>query len=403
MLYAFTGLDAGGKKRSGTLEADGMKEARTKLKADGIYITSIREEKATEKSGFFASVFQRKVPQKELTSFFRQVASLLTAGIPLMETLEATQKQSASPTFKKIINGLREDIRQGEPLATAMEKHETAFDGLTASMVRAGETGGNLAAVLTRIADFKEASLRRESAVKSATVYPVVMAIFGAGVIIFLMGYVVPKIIVIFEDLEQALPLSTTILIIITKIIVGYGYQIGLALCLALFVLARFLKTKTGRKMGDRVLTNAPIVGPIVRAAALARWSHTTSVLLASGVPLLRTLQLSSEVTDNTLYAEAIEDAAKQIREGGSIAPSLERSGLFPPVALQMIAAGEKSGQAAQLLKQVAEDQSAELENSLTVLMSLIQPVLITVLGLMVGFIVMAILLPIFEISQLIG
>ncbi len=404
MLYGYQGLNADGKNCSGSLDAVGLKEARSRLKANGIYVTSINEERVKDGKGLFSfALFERSVPQKEMTSFFRQTASLLTAGITLMETLDATQKQTGSKLLKKVINELKSEVRQGEPIAKAMEKHPAIFDTLTTAMVRAGETGGNLAEVLTKIADYKETALRRESEIQSATVYPVVMAVIGIGVIIFLVVYIVPKITVIFEDLEQALPLSTTILIAVTNIAVNYGYVIGVALVAALLALGRFLKTEKGKRLFDKVSLRTPLAGPLVKASVLARWSHTTSVLLASGVPLLNSLKLSKEIAGNALYADAIGEAAETIREGGAITASLEKSGLFPPVALQMISAGEKSGQSAQLLAQVAKDQSAELENRIAVLMSLIQPALITSMGLIVGFIVMAILLPIFEISQFIG
>jgi len=402
MLYAYKGVDVKGKSKRGTIDAAGSKEAKTRLRADGIFVTVIKEEKVAGK-GNRLTLFQPRVSQKEMTSFLRQLASLLTAGIPLMETLDATQKQSDSELLRKIVNELKEGVRRGDPLWSSMEKYSNVFDKLTISMVRAGETGGNLAHVLTKIADYKEASFRRDSALQSATVYPVTMAIIGAGVIIFLVAYIVPKITIIFEDMEAALPASTRILMFITEIITSYGQVIAVLICVALLSFSRFAKTDKGKRVIDKFMINAWIIGPVVRSSILARWSHTTSVLLASGVPILQTLNLSKGITDNVEYSDALENASEIIREGGSIAPSLERSGLFPPVALQMIAAGEKSGQSAQLLERVALDQSAELENRIAVLMSLVQPILISALGLTVGFIVMAILLPIFEISQLIG
>ncbi|MDH5543590.1 MAG: type II secretion system F family protein [Nitrospinota bacterium] len=404
MLFKYHGVDSKGKEKKGSVDASGAKEARVRLRAEGIYVTSIKEERVASGRGEGDfPLFQKSVPPKEMASFLRQLASLLSAGIPLMETLDATQKQSGSEFLKKVINELKDGVRQGAPLASSMEKHSTIFDKLTVATVRAGEAGGNLAHVLTKIADYKETNLRRENSLKSATVYPVTMAVIGSGVIIFLVAYIVPKISVIFEDMEAALPLSTQILMVITNIVLNYGYGLMIFLCVALLGVARYVKTKEGKRVLDKFLINAWILGPVVRASILARWSHTTSVLLTSGVPLLQTLMLSKEVTDNTIYAEALEKASDIIREGGAIAPSLERSKLFPPVALQMIAAGEKSGQSATLLEQVARDQGEELENRIAILMSLVQPILISVLGLAVGFIVMAILLPIFEISQLIG
>ncbi|MEE8484435.1 MAG: type II secretion system inner membrane protein GspF [Nitrospinota bacterium] len=402
MLYAFTGLDGAGKAKSGSIDATSSREARSKLKAAGVFVTNVLPEKPAAKKKDIFGLFGKRVPLKEVTSFMRQMASLVKAGIPLMETLDAVQKQTASPYFKKVLNEIMDAVRQGEPLADAMAKAPAIFDPLSVAMVRAGEAGGHLPQVLGQIADYKENALRMESSVKSAMVYPVVMTVIGVGVILFLLTYVVPKITIIFEDLGQALPFSTMILITITDTLANYGIWLGAALCAILFFLNRALKTPKGKVFMDRFLFRLWIVGSVVKAAVLSRWSHTTAVLLKAGVPLLSALKLSGEVAQNSLYTRAIEDAAVLIKEGGTIADSLEKSGLFPPVALQMIAAGEKSGQTAELLTIVADDQARELENRLAVIMSLVHPVLIVVMGLIVGFIVMAILLPIFEISQLI-
>jgi len=403
MLFSYKGLDKGGKALSGSVDAASMREARARLRAKGIFLTEIKEEKpALLKGGLFASV-GRGVPQKEMASFMRQMASLTTAGIPLMEALEAARQQTESSVMKKVVHSLKDSVRQGESLAGAMEKAGGHFDRLTVSMVRAGETGGHLAKVLTEIADYGEETLRRESAIKSATVYPAVMGILGVALILFLLAYVVPKITVIFEDMEQSLPLSTRILIALTDVLVKHGFVMGALLCLSLIALSRFLKTEKGKRMVDGLAIRLWVFGPVVRASVLARWSHTSSVLLLAGVPLLQTLRLSRDVTQNSRFADAIDKSIEDIREGVGIADSLKKSKLFPPVVIQMVAAGEKSGQAGSLLGQVAKDQSAELENRISVLMSLVHPALIVIMGLAVGFIVMAILLPIFEISQLIG
>ena len=403
MLFAFQGIDKSGNPVSGLIDASGQREARVKLRGEQVFVTSLEEEKTEAQKKHYFPFLGGRISPKEMASFMRQVASLLAAGITLMETLEASQQQCEAPHMKKTINELKNHVRQGETFADAMNAASTAFDPLTVAMVRAGEAGGRLADVLNQIADLKENSLRRDNALKSAMIYPMVMATVGFGVVTFLLWYVVPKIIVIFEDLGHALPLSTRILIAITNILVNYGFWIGLALCVALVASGKFLKTARGKNLLDRAAISAPLVGPLMRAAILARWSHATSVLLQSGVPLLKTLKLSSDISQNSVYASAIDKAAEMIREGGAIATSLARSGLFPPVAIQMIAAGEKSGQSPRLLMQVARDQGAELENRIAVLMALVQPALIITLGLVVGFIVIAILLPIFEISQLIG
>ncbi len=403
MLFAFQGIGRGGAAVSGSIDAAGQKEARAKLRAEGIFVTTIAEEIAAHKKKYAIPFLAARVTGKQMTSFMRQVSSLLTAGIPLMETLEATMKQSESPHFSKIIHEVKDRVRQGEPLAEALAKTSADFDPLSVALVRAGETGGNLAEVLTQVADLKEAALRREGIIKSAMVYPVILGFIGMGVVMFLLGYVVPKITVIFEDMGQALPLPTKILLFITHVITGYGFIIGALLIAGAVWLGRRLKTENGRDQRDRLFLSLPVLGNVTKAAVLARWSHTTSVLLSAGVPMLKTLKLSAEVSQNTVYARAIEVASDKIREGAGIAASLDESGLFPPVAIQMIAAGEKSGQAAKLLMQVARDQGAELENRISVLMSLVQPALIIFLGSIVGFIVVSILLPIFDISQKLG
>jgi general secretion pathway protein F len=403
MLYSFKGIDGSGKSAAGSLEASGPREARARLRSKGLFVTGLKEEKsARNKKALFRSLSARIEP-KEMTSFMRQLASLLKAGIPLLESLNAAQEQSGSQTLSRVVQSLKDEVRQGEPLADSMAKSGGYFDPLTVALVRAGEAGGKLPLVFNEIAAYKEASLMRENSIRSATVYPMVMAVLGIGLVLFLLAYVVPKITVIFEDFEQALPLSTRILIGFTDIIVNYGIWLSLLFAGALFAAGKLMKTTKWKKFSDKLAVNVWVIGPVVRAAILARWSHTTSILLQSGVPLLGALRLSKEVTQNSLYEEALEAAINSIREGGGVADSLKTSKLFPPVALQMVAAGEKSGLAAELLKQVADDQSMELENRLSALMSLVQPALIVVMGLIIGFIVMAMLLPIFEISQLVG
>lgn len=403
MLYLFKGIDSVGKNASGTLEASGLREARAKLRGKGLFITTLSEEKSARKKAFFFPSLGTRIPAKEMTSFMRQLASLLKAGIPLMESLGAAQEQSASPVLKKVAQSLRDGVREGEPLADAMAKSGDYFDPLTVALVRAGEAGGQLSLVFNEIADYKEVSLKRENSIKSATVYPLVMAFLGSMLVLFLLAYVVPKVTVIFDDLEQALPLSTQILIAVTDIIVNYGFWLGMLLALMLLAMNKLFKTAWWKRFADRAAINVWVIGPVVRAAIISRWSHTTSILLQSGIPLLQSLRLSKEVTRNSLYEDALEAAINSIREGGGIANALKSSGLFPPVALQMVAAGEKSGHSAELLMQVAKEQSAELENRISILMSLVHPALIIVMGLVIGFIVMAILLPIFEISQFVG
>lgn len=403
MLYLFKGIDSGGKNASGTLEASGLREARAKLRGKGLFITTLSEEKSARKKAFFFPSLGTRIPAKEMTSFMRQLASLLKAGIPLMESLGAAQEQSASPVLTKVAQSLRDGVREGDPLADAMAKSGDYFDPLTVALVRAGEAGGQLSLVFNEIADYKEVSLKRENSIKSATVYPLVMAFLGMMLVLFLLAYVVPKVTVIFDDLEQALPLSTQILISVTDIIVNYGFWLGMLLAALLLAMNKLFKTARWKRFADRAAINVWVIGPVVRAAIISRWSHTTSILLQSGIPLLQSLRLSKEVTRNSLYEDALEAAINSIREGGGIANSLKSSGLFPPVALQMVAAGEKSGHSAELLMQVAKEQSAELENRISILMSLVHPALIIVMGLVIGFIVMAILLPIFEISQFVG
>jgi general secretion pathway protein F len=403
MLYSFKGMDDSGKATRGSLEASGPREARARLRGRGLFITALEEEKtAQKKTALFPSLGMR-IPSKEMTSLMRQLASLLKAGIPLVEALNAAQEQSASQLLKKVVQGLKDGVRQGDPLAESMAKSGEHFDPLTIALVRAGEAGGQLSHVFSEIADYKESSLKRENSIKSATVYPLVMTILGSGLVLFLLAYVVPKITVIFEDFEQALPLSTRILVFVTDLLVNYGFFLGILSAAVLFAVSRLMKTARWKRFADRLAIHIWVIGPVVRSAILARWSHTTSILLQSGIPLLGALRLSKEVTRNSLYEDALETAINTIREGGGIADSLKISNLFPPVVLQMVAAGEKSGHAAELLMQVANDQSMELENRLSVLMSLVQPLLIVVMGLVIGFIVMAILLPIFEISQLVG
>jgi general secretion pathway protein F len=270
------------------------------------------------------------------------------------------------------------------------------------NLVRAGEASGSLGQTLNKLAMFSENRLRRKTKITAAMVYPVIMTIVGSGVLMFLLGYVVPKTQMMFEDMEQALPLPTVILLTISNFMSNWWGAILIGFFAVCWLSFRYVSTENGRDRFDRLSLKLPLFGPIVQNAAIARFSGSLGVLLTGGVELIEALKITEKAIGNTAIAGAIGDAIVNITEGEAIADPLRKSGLFPPVVTQMIAAGERSGSLDQMLDKITESYDFEVESSLTALTSLVEPLLILVMGAVVGFIVMAILLPIFELSQIV-
>jgi general secretion pathway protein F len=406
-VFEYVAIDRAGKSRKGIIDADSARAARQKLRSDGIYPSRLEETHADEISER-PSRLQFKIPlqrvrRAELVSTTRQLATLLSAGLPLVSALSGVLEQVRRPALRKVLSQVRERVKEGMSLANALMEHSSVFPSVYTAMINAGETSGTLELVVERLADFGEQQLALQRKIRSTLAYPILMLIVGVGVVIFLMTYVIPRVTQIFVDMKQELPLPTTILIGVSELFQKYWPLALLAIIACLFGVRYYVKTDKGRRRYDRLTLKLPIVGPIVEKVALARITRTLGTLLHNGVPLLSAMEIVRSLVGNVVLRQAIEEARQEISEGASITTPLARGGVFPPSVIQMISVGEQSGNLEGMLFKVAETFDSEVETSVTTLTSLLGPLMILFLAFFVGFVVLAVLLPIFEMSHLIG
>jgi general secretion pathway protein F len=402
-VYEYRGLSTAGKKVRGIIDAASPRTARTKLRAMDIFPIDLREElqrpKVAEEP--LTRLFQRVRPQ-DVSIVTRQLATLLEAGTPLVSALDAIIEQTDNHALQKVIAQVREEIKEGRSFADALDKHRKVFSDLYVNMIRAGEESGALEGVLVRLADFTENQILLKNRVRAALAYPLFMTIIGAGVMIFLLTFVIPTVTQVFAEMGRTLPLPTRILMAVSGLFESYWWGIVAVFILLIVGFRRYLQSPKGALHWDRVKLRLPLFGGIILRGAVARFARTLATLLQGGLPILNSLEIVKTVVNNRLLAEAIEETKVEVREGGAIAAPLKRSGLFPAIVTHMIATGEASGDLEEMLVKVADAYEAEVETKVTALTSILEPVIILVMGLVVGFIVISILLPIFEMNQLV-
>jgi len=401
-VFEYEALNGAGKAVRGIIDAESARTARTKLKSRGVYPTEIREESAVLAQRGSAFRLLSRVRAKDLAQIFRQMATLLEAGIPLVSCLSALIDQSGHPYLRTTLTQIRERVREGSSLAEALADHPRIFSGLFVGLVKAGEVSGTLALTLSRWADFSEHQVALRQRIKAALTYPAFMFVIGLGVLFFLLTFVVPTVTKIFSDLGQALPWPTLILIAVSDFLNRFWWAVMAALILLAFWLRKYLRSESGGLLWDRLKLRLPLVRDLHRRLAVSRWARTLATLLGGGLPLLQALEFSQGVAGNRLLSRALGEARERIREGEEMAPSLKASGLFPSVVLEMVAVGEKSGVLGQMLEKVASSLENEAESDLRGLIALVEPLMILVMGLGVGFVALAVLLPILEMSQMI-
>lgn len=401
-IFEYEALNGSGKAVRGIIDAESARTARTKLKGQGVYPTEIREESAAlAQRGPALRLFSR-VKAKDLAQVFRQMATLMEAGIPLVSCLSALIDQSGHPYLRTTLTQIRERVREGSSLADALTAHPRIFSGLFIGLVRAGEVSGTLALTLSRWADFSEHQVALRQRIRAALTYPAFMFVIGLGVLFFLLTFVVPTVTKIFSDLGQSLPWPTLILIAVSDFLNRFWWAVGAVLILLIFWLRKYLRSESGGLLWDRLKLRLPLVRDLHRRLAVSRWARTLATLLGGGLPLLQALEFSQDVAGNRLLSRALGEARERIREGEEMAPSLKVSGLFPSVVLEMVAVGEKGGVLARMLEKVASSLENEAESDLRGLIALVEPLMILVMGVGVGFVALAVLLPILEMSQMI-
>ncbi len=403
-LYAYRGLDTGGRAVGGVVDAESPRGARQKLRRTGVFPIDLNEERRDAPRTARALTLTRadRVPAGELAAITRQFSTLVAAGLPLVEALGALTEQAERPALSRVLAQVRQQVTEGTSLADALAEHPRIFASLYINMVRAGEASGALHVVLARLADYTENQARLLGKVRSALTYPAIMLLLSAMILFFLLSYVVPKVTRIFQETHQQLPLPTRFLLGLSDFVASWWWAILLLSAAVAAAVARWSRTAAGRERIDRWTLTVPYFGGLMRKLAVARFARTLSTLLASGIGLLPALDIVKSIVSNSVLTRAIEQARDAIREGQSIAPPLRESGLFPPLVVHMVAVGERSGQLESMLGKAADAYDDEVENAVVALTTILEPIIIVFMGGVVLFIVLAILLPIFELNRIV-
>lgn len=406
-VYEYRGiLIQSGKPTKGVRDADNAKTLRALLRREGILLTNATEEKAAqERQKRDIKIFQfiGRPSAGDIAVMTRQLATLLRAGIPLFESLNALIEQIEKESLKKALTNIREQVKEGTSFAKALEGHPTIFQPLYVNMVRAGEASGTLEAVLERLTVFMENQAKLKGKVTAALAYPALMALIGTLLISVLMVAVVPNLITTFQSMDQALPWYTELLIFSSKTMGSYWWLLALLLGGTIYGFNRWRRTVEGRYRWHQFSLAVPVFGGLLQMLAISRFSRTLATLLAAGVNLLAAMDIVKNVLDNAVLEKVVSDAIGNIREGQTIAEPLKRSKRFPPIVTHMIAIGEKSGQLENMLENVAIAYDAAVETRVQVLTSLLEPLMIVVMGGAVAFIAFSILMPLIQMSNFAG
>lgn len=401
--YEYIALDARGKQKKGVLEADSVRQIRQLLRDQGLVpleVDTAREQQAT--AGFSLANFRRRLGALDRVLFTRQLATLIAAGLPIEEALQAIAQQTEKQSMRSLVMAIRSKLLEGHSLAGSLADYPGSFSHLYRSTIAAGEQSGFLDKVLDNLAAYEERQFESSRDVEMAMLYPILLTLFAFGIVGALMVYVVPDMIGVLENMGQELPLSTRILISMSEFTQSYWWLM-LAVVAAVVSGIRFLLQQPGARLAwDRQKLSLPMVARITRSANAARYANTLSILTSSGVPLVEAMNIAAEVVSNQWLKRRLADATQRVSEGSSLRAALEGVGYFPPMLLHMVASGEASGELDTMLEKVAIYQQTEVERIVTTLVRLFEPAMLVVMAVLVMFIVMAILLPILTMNQLV-
>jgi general secretion pathway protein F len=405
-VYEYTALNKSGKSVNGIIDADSLLAARQKLRGSGIFPVDVKETSSKPKdirSGpVSVSGILKRIKSAEISIATRQLSILLSAGVPLVGSLDALLSQLTNPLVKKIMAQVKESVNEGNSLAFALSQHPKAFSNVYVNMVRAGEASGSLDVVLDRLADLGEHQQALRGRLKAALTYPIFMSIIGTLVLFFLITFIVPNITQIFTEMQQALPVPTIVLINVSNFLKSFWWLILLGLSMILLIIRQLKKTPRGHYVWDEAKLRIPIMGPINRKIAVARFGRTLGSLLQAGVPLISALQIVRNIVNNVILADVIDNAVEEIQAGKGLASPLAQSRWFPSIVVQMIFVGEQSGELETMLGKIADTYERDVESQIMAMTSMLEPVMILFMGVVILFIVVSILLPIFEMNQMI-
>jgi len=402
-VYEYKALNKKGKNISGLIDADNIRHAKIKLRTSKIFPTSMTEVKALvgkQKKSF--SFSYSKIRISEIAMMTRQLATLIAAGFPLTNALHTMLPQTKKESFKRVLSKIKDSIEEGSSFAGALAQYPGIFSNIYINMVKAGEASGTLEIVLERLADISEKQHKLNSKLKSVMAYPILMTLIGAGVLFFLLTVIVPNITSIFEEMNQSLPLTTQILINTSHILKQWWLLIISFIIFTIFSYKIIKKKPSVQTAIDKFILKLPVVGELVQKISVARLTRTLGSLLENGVSLLDALEIVQNVTGNKIIKNALINAKKEVERGRELGDVLSQNTNFPYLAVQMIKVGEQSGNLESMLKKTAQVYDDEIETTIVGMTSLLEPVIILVMAVVVGFIVLSICLPIFEMNQLV-
>ncbi len=403
--YEYTVLDQKGREKTGVLEGDTPKQVRQQLRDQGLTPLAVQAVVRADsgKSGSSSNRNQRGISALDLALITRQLGALLKAGLPLEEALRSVSQQSDKARVERILMAVRAKVREGHSFASGLLEFPNIFPDIYQKTVAAGETSGHLDVVLERLADYTENRHKIKQRTSLALFYPALLTIVAITVVSALLAFIVPKVIKIFDNVDQQLPIMTRALIVTSDFIRDYWIAI-VGVIIAAIITFKVMMQQTPFKMAwHKILLSLPLIGKMIRTANAARFSRTLSILNASSVPILDALDISGEVLSSLPMRKAVSDAAIKVREGTSLNLALQASNYFPPMTLSLIASGEASGNLDEMLERAAEIQEREMESVIATLLGLFEPLLILIMGAVIMVIVLALLLPIFELNSIIG
>jgi type IV pilus assembly protein PilC len=399
--FAWTGRTRQGAVQKGELIAKSRDEVISLLRKQNILVTSIQPKRGLAQ--FSIPGLAAKASEKDLVVFTRQFATMIDAGLPLVQCLEILSSQTENPTLAKVIGEVRQDVEGGSTYADALKKHPKVFDDLYVNMVAAGEAGGILDTILNRLAKHIEKAMKLKKQIKSAMVYPASIITVATAVIAVLMIWVIPVFAKMFSDFGSALPGPTQMVISASNFMKAYWYVILIIIGAVFFFLRRLYKTEVGRRLMDRIALALPVFGDLIRKASVAKFTRTLGTLISSGVPILDGMVIVAKTSGNKIVEESLLKARQSISEGKTVAEPLGQSKVFPPMVVQMISVGETTGALDAMLGKIADFYDEEVDAAVAALTSLLEPMLMVFLGVVIGFIVIAMYLPIFKLAGAIG
>lgn len=421
--FIYSALDAKGEQKSGVIAANSENEAIQQLRNNGLYPTQIQEEGKASKKAKAAIAPKAKgkvkgksvaksggsVKPKNLTIFTRQLATLIDSGLPLLRSLTVLEKQEPNPMLRATVGALAENVQGGSTFSESLAQHPKIFNKLYVNMVKAGELGGVLEVVLNRLAEYQEKAQKLKNKIVSAMVYPVIVMFIAVAILVFLMIFIVPKFKEMFTSTDQELPLISQIVFgtseffLARPLFLPNVFFLFVVVGVAILLFNMWGKTKGGRSAIDLIKLRMPILGDIQRKSAVSRFSRTLGTLVTSGVPILQALNITRDTAGNVVISSAIEKVHEAVKEGETIVTPLQASGVFPNMVISMVDVGEETGQLPEMLLKVADVYDDEVDNAVTALTSILEPIMIVILALIVGSVVFALFLPLIKMISTMG